>query len=395
MPCRFINISNDLKAITKLIQKELGYGSMNEEDVLIQLKAMEKSDQYQSIVFEKDGEVLGFAELAYLYAYETKGQYARLIALAVREDKQHTGIGGSLLAYAQTCAKAHAASDIAISSGLCRRKESDEKKKLSYMKEVLHILGNSKDEETMPWLSNQIDALYAKTFPHAVLPYATIKKHYNEMMCAMEADIRKQIQCKEDALAYAIQLARVGNYIDFGALDEVDANFFLDLLAKADEDVLDSQKYAALKQDLANARRLLYICDNCGEILLDKLLIEQLQFQYPHLSITAMVRGGEVINDATMIDAQDVHLQSICHVIDNGIAMAGTDIRHISQQAFQAIQDADIILAKGQANFETLCGNGLPVYYLLLCKCDLFAERFSLPKYKGVLFHEDSPSSSQ
>lgn len=247
----------------------------------------------------------------------------------------------------------------------------------------------------MPWLSNQIDALYAKTFPHAVLPYATIKKHYNEMMCAMEADIRKQIQCKEDALAYAIQLARVGNYIDFGALDEVDANFFLDLLAKADEDVLDSQKYAALKQDLANARRLLYICDNCGEILLDKLLIEQLQFQYPHLSITAMVRGGEVINDATMIDAQDVHLQSICHVIDNGIAMAGTDIRHISQQAFQAIQDADIILAKGQANFETLCGNGLPVYYLLLCKCDLFAERFSLPKYKGVLFHEDSPSSSQ
>jgi len=108
-----------------------------------------------------------------------------------------------------------------------------------------------------------------------------------------------------------------------------------------------------------------------------------------------MVRGGEVINDATMIDAQDVHLQSICHVIDNGIAMAGTDIRHISQQAFQAIQDADIILAKGQANFETLCGNGLPVYYLLLCKCDLFAERFSLPKYKGVLFHEDSPSSSQ
>lgn len=68
------------------------------------------------------------------------------------------------------------------------RKESDEKKKLSYMKEVLHILGNSKDEETMPWLSNQIDALYAKTFPHAVLPYAAIKKHYNEMMCADVCD---------------------------------------------------------------------------------------------------------------------------------------------------------------------------------------------------------------
>ena len=65
MPCRFINISNDLKAITQLIQKELGYGSMNEEDVLFQLKAMEKNDQYQSIVFEKDGEVFGFAGLAY------------------------------------------------------------------------------------------------------------------------------------------------------------------------------------------------------------------------------------------------------------------------------------------------------------------------------------------
>lgn len=268
------------------------------------------------------------------------------------------------------------------------RKEDDDSKKLKYMKEVLHILGNSKDEETMPWLSQQIDALYAKTFPAHTLPYAKIKKHYNRMMCNMEDELRKQIQSKKDALAYAIQLARVGNYIDFGALDEVHTDFFMELLEKAEADKLDESVYAAFKQDLAKANKLVYICDNCGEILLDKLLIEQLIAAYPQLRIQAMVRGGEVINDASKIDAQDVSLMCVCEVIDNGIAMAGTDLSHISKQALHTLQQADVIISKGQANFETLCGNGLPIYYLLLCKCDLFAERFQLPKYKGVFFHE-------
>ena len=268
------------------------------------------------------------------------------------------------------------------------QQEPNHEKKITFMKDVLKIIGHSGNEETMPWISNQIDRLYKETFPGQDIDYAPIKKFYNEMMVKMEEQLRVQIKQHQDPLAYAVQLAIVGNYIDFGALQNVDTDFFMELLDKAEKNPIDQATYEQFKQDLTKAKTVVYVCDNCGEILLDKLLIEQIQKQYPNLTVTAMVRGDEVINDATMVDAKDISLMDVCTVVDNGIALAGTDLTHISKDALHRIKQADVIISKGQANFETMSDNGLPIYFLLLCKCDLFAQRFQLKKYTGVLFYE-------
>lgn len=263
----------------------------------------------------------------------------------------------------------------------------DENMRLDYMKKVLNILVVDNDE-TMPWLSTKIDELFYSMFP-VTLDYAAIKFHYNKMMLAQQKALQSRINNSKDPLYCALQLARVANYIDYGALDKVENSVLDELLNNASQDKLNAEEYIYFKKDLIVAKQLLYICDNCGEIVLDKLLIQLLLKLYPNLKVKAMVRGGEVINDATRIDAKQIGLEEVCEVIDNGIAMAGTDLKHISKEALHAIEHADLIIAKGQANFETLFANQYPVYYLLLCKCDLFVSRFQMEQFQGIFIKED------
>ena len=118
------------------------------------------------------------------------------------------------------------------------------------------------------------------------------------------------------------------------------------------------------------------------------IAIKTIKKQFPHLKVIAMVRGNDVLNDVTIEDVQQVGLDQICEVITNTYPMAGIDLNHIDQNTYELLHHADVILAKGQGNFESLCGCGLNIYYLLLCKCSLFAERFEMPLYQGV-FHKE------
>jgi uncharacterized protein with ATP-grasp and redox domains len=152
----------------------------------------------------------------------------------------------------------------------------------------------------------------------------------------------------------------------------------------------DLPAYADLRADLAKARRLVILTDNCGEIVMDKLLTETIHRLYPNLGITVLVRGGEVLNDATMEDAVQIGFDRMegITVLGNGDRLAGTDLTRISPEARAAITEADLILAKGQGNFETLQGCGLNIYYAFLCKCRFFADRFGVPVYTGMLVRE-------
>ena len=172
-------------------------------------------------------------------------------------------------------------------------------------------------------------------------------------------------------------------------LHEVKDDVLHVLLEKCKDKVLYTNEYACFKEDLTNAKELLYICDNCGEVVLDKFLLEVIVKQFPYLKVRVMVRGGEVINDASRVDAEEIALADVCEVVDSGIAMCGCDIAHIGEEALSYVREADVIIAKGQANFETLFGNNLPVYYLLLCKCDMFVARFAMEKFAPVFMKEE------
>lgn len=128
--------------------------------------------------------------------------------------------------------------------------------------------------------------------------------------------------------------------------------------------------------------------DNCGEIVLDKLMIEQLKKRYPQLCVKIMVRGGAVSNDATMEDAFYVGLDKVGEIITNGAQIAGTVYSKLSEEAKTAVDNADIIFSKGQANYESFAGEGHHAFYTFLCKCDLFMNRFNVPKLTGMFVEE-------
>lgn len=265
-----------------------------------------------------------------------------------------------------------------------RISESD---RISYMQQVFRILADAPLSASAPEIVCEINRLKRERLG-IENEFAQLKQHFNELVLRCEVPIRKKIHTADDPLLAAIQYALVGNYIDFGAMDHVDEQYLLDFLSTASNILLDTKQYAHLQNELAHARTLLFLTDNCGEVVLDKLLIEVLNAQYPNLSITVMVRGEPILNDATMEDAHQVGLDKISQVIDNGNGIAGTCLNELSPQGRDAVDKADLILSKGQGNFETLRGCGKNVFYLFLCKCNLFARVFQVPKLTGMLVHD-------
>lgn len=259
--------------------------------------------------------------------------------------------------------------------------------KAEYMRSVLRIICDSDVSETTPVVLDRINQLHQQYFGE---PYSfeEIKVRYNELMLREEPDLRNQIRQSEDAVKTAMCLARVGNYIDFGTMDNVDPGKLRELLGQAETDILDPEEYAHFCQDMDSAGSLVYLTDNCGEVVLDKLLMETIRLRWPKVSVTVIVRGKPVINDATRMDAHMVGLDTVAEVFDNGNGIAGTWLPTMEKRARSRLQTADVVISKGQANFESLNGCGLNIYYLFLCKCEWFVQRFHMEKFKGVLVND-------
>lgn len=268
-----------------------------------------------------------------------------------------------------------------------RRTDLDEQIKAKYMKAVLRVIGESKDGTSAPELVEEISKVYESFFGKEQ-EYTKIKYEHNEKMMFAEQEIQSNIERAEDPLAQAILYARTGNYIDYGAMDVVDEGILKELIQKAAQETLDAENYHSFRQDLEQAKTLVYVTDNCGEIVLDKVLIQEMQKQYPALQIAVLVRGREALNDATIEDAEQVGLMKLVPVVGNGTGIAGTVLEKITEEARKLLKEADVILAKGQGNFESMYGCGLNVYYLFLCKCDWFVKRFGLTKNAGVFLRE-------
>ena len=168
----------------------------------------------------------------------------------------------------------------------------------------------------------------------------------------------------------------------------MDSATVLSLLNEENKDPLDENEYRRFREELASASRLVYLTDNCGEVVLDKLVVKLLKEFYPELAITVIVRGFPAINDATMEDAEEIGLTEITRVIGNGNDVGGTWLPHISEEARKALESADLIIAKGQGNYETLHDCGLNIYYLFLCKCKWFQYQFNAKPLQGMFINE-------
>lgn len=199
-------------------------------------------------------------------------------------------------------------------------------------------------------------------------PYCEAKERWNCIAMELLPALRAKIQSTSDPLLMAARLAIAGNVIDMGIngnLTEADAR-------REVEQALSAPFFGEqdkFHQAISNAQSILYLADNAGEIAFDRLLIEQI----PPERITLVVRGAPVLNDATLIDAQAVGLDKITTVIDNGSDAPGTILNDCSPEFRLRFAAADLIIAKGQGNFETLCHESDNIFFLFKVKCPLIA----------------------
>ena len=264
----------------------------------------------------------------------------------------------------------------------------DMEKKTEYMKKVMALMSNTEEKDCAPSLSVDIQKLYSSFWNCPMEDFTEIKKEFNQLMLNMEVSIEDKIRKSNDPLEKALLYARIGNYIDFAALSNVDQSTVITLLDEKSSEVLDEKEYKNFLHDLSSAKKLVYLTDNCGEVVLDKMAVKILKEQYPNLDITVIVRGYPVVNDATMEDAEEIGLTDLVKVIGNGSNVGGTWIPGISSESRELLYNADLIIAKGQGNFETLNDCGLNIYYLFLCKCDLFQRRFHAENLQGMFLNE-------
>ena len=258
-----------------------------------------------------------------------------------------------------------------------------------YLREVKEIIANRAEDDSAPYLVYLFKQAYERRFGYRK-PYAEIKKKYNDLVISLEDQIRKRITVSDDPIRTALAYARAGNYIDFGAMNVVEDDVFLALLDQAKVEDRDQTAIDSFIRQCETAKRFLLIADNCGEIVLDKLLIEQLRKRFPQMDVSVMVRGDEVLNDATAEDAVYTGIDRVAKVISNGNTVAGTVYSMMTEDAKEEIDTADVILAKGQGNYETMSGQGRHIFYAFLCKCELFTNRFTVPRLTGIFVEEEA-----
>lgn len=259
--------------------------------------------------------------------------------------------------------------------------------RIEYIQEVLALVASAAKSTSAPVLLNGIEAIQKRMFG-ASKDYTEVKWHFNEVMLAREAELQEKVNEAADPLKLAIQYAMTGNYIDFGAMEHVDEEKLAALFEAAGDVAVDEDELAALKDELGHAEKIVYLTDNCGEIVMDKILMREIIRRNPKAELSVIVRGFNALNDATMEDAVQVGVTEMASVAGNGSDIAGTSLEHISNDAKQLIEEADLILAKGQGNFETMRNCGMNVYYIFMCKCRLFADRFNVPLYHGILVND-------
>jgi uncharacterized protein with ATP-grasp and redox domains len=206
-------------------------------------------------------------------------------------------------------------------------------------------------------------------------PYREAKAEATAHALSLYPKLKAMIADADDPLETAVRLAIAGNIIDLGVSEQYDLEASIERVLITTPAI---NHITSLKQALAKATHVLFLADNAGETVMDRLLIEQL-----NIPVTYVVKGGPAVNDATREDATAAGLDDVCEVIDHGAATLGTLLEQCSDAFRQRFNAAELIIAKGMANYESLSGSRAGLFFLLQAKCavvaaDLVVEEKSL-----------------
>ena len=245
---------------------------------------------------------------------------------------------------------------------------------------TMQILADSPVDATPPQMSETIHrAIREET--NSTDNYLEVKKASTRQAMAFYPMLKKMIEESDDPFAMATRIAVIGNMIDFAVTDT------LNLDEDIEKDLAESltlDHTAQLKTELDKAPWVLYLADNAGETVFDRIFIETLN----HKDLRYVVKSGPVLNDALREDAEAVGLDKIAHIYETGVDAVGVVPQRSSQEFLNLLNTAPVIIAKGQANFESLGGTDYNIYFLFKVKCAMVSSVTGLPIGSKLVYNE-------
>jgi uncharacterized protein with ATP-grasp and redox domains len=258
------------------------------------------------------------------------------------------------------------------------------------MHEVIKLTLDMDPHQTPPEMGRQIHRLI-REITGVADPYKEVKVRFNRYALDLSPRLRRVIKDSPTPLETAVRLAIAGNIIDFGPksdLSDIQVNEAIEHALTAE---LTPAEIDIFEKAVKDAAGILYIGDNAGEIVFDRLLIELL----PREKITFAVKSRPVINDATMADATMAGLPEIVKVIENGNDAPGTILENCSAEFMETYNRSDLVIAKGQGNYETLSEENKNIFFLLKAKCPIVARHLGVEINSIVIRPNHSSTGDQ
>ncbi len=246
---------------------------------------------------------------------------------------------------------------------------------------VTQRLDHTPAGEIPPITASDIHALIRERSGNAD-PYRQAKAEATEHALSLYPKLKRIIAESDDPLETAVRLAIAGNIIDLGVSEQYDLEASIERVLVTEPAI---NHIVRLKQALSQANEVLFLADNAGETVMDRLLIEQLD-----VPVTYVVKGGPAVNDATREDASAAGIDEVCEVIDHGAATLGTLLERCNAEFQQRFHDAPLIIAKGMANYESLSGSRPGIFFLLQAKCAVVAADLGVAE-KSLIVLENQP----
>ena len=256
---------------------------------------------------------------------------------------------------------------------------TDEQAHETILREVLETVARMDYCQTPPAMAQRIHRRIRELTGQPD-PYREAKEQLNVMAWDLIPAFEQRIGSDRDPLELAVRLAIAGNLMDLGVKTHPNEAHIRSTIENCETEPFDGD-IAQFRRAIDEARSILYLTDNAGEIVFDRLLVERL----PRDKVTVAVKGGPVINDATMRDAEAARLTDLVEVIDNGSDAPGTIVDDCSDTFRARFARADMVIAKGQGNYETLAGSASPIFFLLRVKCPVIARDIGCPVGTMVL----------
>jgi len=246
---------------------------------------------------------------------------------------------------------------------------NDEKIRERILRQVLFRLANVSFDNPPPYIGRDIHRII-KLLSGNSDPYLEIKKDSNTLAIKLMPSLKKLIKRSSDSFETAVRLAIAGNIIDCVRGDHLSEKKIQKTISQCLDQPLSKDTIDELRREIGKASNILYLGDNSGEVFFDKLFIDELQGN----NITFVVRGAPIINDALKNDAKMADLDKLVRVVDNGSDIPGTILEECSEEFKNRFMEADLVIAKGQGNYETLSEEQKKTFFLLKVKCPVISK---------------------